>query len=206
MGDLDDVYTLKVWTILSYHVSAYSVWRQDDEGTKPEDVCVDGCVYTRSNASHAGEEYCFKNVDIGGVMECQAIDTDKTTDDIENEKSDIEEENRQLEEELAQEEAEGEQAEELSKNLDSVDSKIEELTSTATTTSRQVRQVPTSCDEIADLVEALEAATTVAERITIVNNILQTKITKCTTSDKLLKVVGWKIDFSGLHIFYVGQS
>ena len=38
--------------------------------------------------------------------------------------------------------------------------------------------------------EALEAATTVVERITIVNNILQTKITKCTTSDKLLKVVG----------------
>ena len=150
---------------------------------------MDGCVYTRSNASHAGEEYCFKNEDMGGVMECQAIDTDKTTDDIENEKSNIEEENRQLEEELAQEEAEGEQAEELSKNLDSVDSKIEELTSES---GRQVRQVPTSCDEIADLVEALEAATTVVERITIVNNILQTKITKCTTSDKLLKVVGIK--------------
>ena len=54
MGALDDVYTLK-----------------EDEGSKPEEICVDGCVYTRSNASHAGEEYCFKNEDIGGVMECQ---------------------------------------------------------------------------------------------------------------------------------------
>ena len=40
-------------------------------GPDTEEICVDGCVYTRSNASHAGEEYCFKNEDIGGVMECQ---------------------------------------------------------------------------------------------------------------------------------------
>ena len=92
---------------------------------------MDGCVYTRSNASHAGEEYCFKNEDIGGVMECQAIDTDKTTDDIENEKSNIEEENRQLEEELVADQKEEDDAAELDGQLGDVDNKVEQLTSSS---------------------------------------------------------------------------
>ena len=54
MGDLDDVYTLKV-----------------EVADKPEEICVDGCVYTRSNASNAGEEYCFKNENTNGTLECQ---------------------------------------------------------------------------------------------------------------------------------------
>ena len=54
MGDLDDVYTLKV-----------------EVADKPEEICVDGCVYTRSNASNAGEEYCFKNQQSEGSLVCQ---------------------------------------------------------------------------------------------------------------------------------------
>ena len=54
---------------------------------------------------------------------------------------------------------------------------------------RQVRQAPTSCDEIADLVTALEEADSAIARLALVLRIMSTTITKCTTSDNLLKVV-----------------
>jgi len=55
MGDLDDVYKLK-----------------EDLGMeqKPNEICYDGCIYTRANASHSGEEYCFKLGNIGGSLQC----------------------------------------------------------------------------------------------------------------------------------------
>ena len=42
-----------------------------DKGDKPEDVCVDGCVYTRSSSDHPGAEYCFKNMQSDGSVKCQ---------------------------------------------------------------------------------------------------------------------------------------
>ena len=54
---------------------------------------------------------------------------------------------------------------------------------------RQARQAPTSCDEIAELVTALEEAESAIDRLALVFRILSTTITKCTTSDNLLKVV-----------------
>ena len=54
MGDLDDVYKLKV-----------------EVDGKPESICVDGCIYTRANESHVGEEYCFKNEQSEGFLQCQ---------------------------------------------------------------------------------------------------------------------------------------
>merc|ERR1711970_705283 len=44
LGDLDDTYTLS-----------------EDRGGKPEDVCNDGCVYTRDNPDSPDDEYCFKS-------------------------------------------------------------------------------------------------------------------------------------------------
>ena len=86
---------------------------------------------------------------------------------------------------MAEEEAKVAEAEELSGKLDDVDTKIEEVT----TSRRHVRQdVPTTCDEIADLVDSMELAETTTDRLKFANLILQTTITKCTTSDKLLKV------------------
>jgi len=58
MGDLDDVYSLKA-----------------EVADKPEEICVDGCVYTRANASNSGEEYCFKNEQSSGSLECQILHT-----------------------------------------------------------------------------------------------------------------------------------
>ena len=56
MGDLDDVYKLKV-----------------EVNDKPESICVDGCIYTRANESHVGEEYCFKNEQSDGFLQCQVF-------------------------------------------------------------------------------------------------------------------------------------
>merc|ERR1711872_184061 len=58
MGNLDDIYTLK-----------------DDKGVKPEDVCVDGCVYTRNDPLSPSDEYCFKNGETEGNVECQELGT-----------------------------------------------------------------------------------------------------------------------------------
>ena len=42
-----------------------------DRGGKPEPVCIDGCVYTRDNPGSAGDEYCFKNEQSNGAVQCQ---------------------------------------------------------------------------------------------------------------------------------------
>jgi len=171
MGDLDDVYKLK-----------------EDLGSeqKPEDICFDGCIYTRANESHAGEEYCFKNENIGGFLECQAIQEDATAEDLTNQKSSIEAENEQLEQEVQEQQQQLAVTEELTGKLDDVDAKIENITSPSG--GRQVRQAPSSCDEIADLVTELDEAENANDRLSLVVRILASTVTKCTTSDKLLKV------------------
>ena len=114
----------------------------------------------------------------------QAIEPNKTPDDIETEKSDIEENNRQLEQEVKEEEGRLAEAEELSQSLDEVNSKIEEIT----TSSRQVLQVPTTCDEVADRVVSIENAETIKEKLQLSKLILQTTLQKCTNSEQLNKV------------------
>jgi len=163
MGDLDDVYSLK-----------------KEVSGKPEEVCVDGCVYTRANASNPGEEYCFKNEQSSGSLVCQ------NTEDVASlDQGAIEDENRQLEAELVADQKEEDDAAELDGQLGDVDNKVEQLTSSS---SRSVRAVPGTCNEMAALIEALETATTVAERLSIVKEILQSTITKCTDKTKLSSV------------------
>ena len=54
LGELDDTYTLS-----------------EDRGDKPEDVCNDGCVYTRDNPDNPDDEYCFKSEITEGDAQCQ---------------------------------------------------------------------------------------------------------------------------------------
>jgi len=163
MGDLDDVYSLK-----------------EEVADKPEEICVDGCVYTRANASNSGEEYCFKNEKSSGSFECQNLEDVASLN-----KTAIEEETRQLEEELVADQKEEDDATELDGALGDVDNKVEQLTSS---TSRSVRAVPETCDQMADLISALAMATSIAERLSIVKEILQSKITRCTDKSKLSTV------------------
>ena len=114
----------------------------------------------------------------------QAIEPNKTPDDIETEKSDIEDNSRQLEQEVEEEEERLAEAEELSQSLDDVNSKIEEIT----TSSRQVRQAPTTCDEVADRVVSIENAETIKEKLQLSKLILQTTLQKCTNSEQLNNV------------------
>jgi len=163
MGDLDDVYSLKA-----------------EVADKPEEICVDGCVYTRANASNSGEEYCFKNEQSSGSLECQ------NTEDVASlDKSAIEEETRQLEEELVEAQKEEDDATELDGALADADNKVEQLTSSS---SRSVRAVPETCDQMADLISDLAEATSVAESLSIVKEILQSTITRCTDKSKLSTV------------------
>ena len=42
-----------------------------DAGSKPEEVCVNGCIYTKAG-SPSTEEYCFKyENDAGGNVQCK---------------------------------------------------------------------------------------------------------------------------------------
>jgi len=163
MGDLDDVYTLK-----------------EEVADKPEEVCVDGCVYIRANASNSGEKYCFKQEQSSGSLECQ------NTEDVESlDKSAIEEETRQLEEQLVADQKEEDDATQLDGALEDVDNKVEQLTSSS---SRSVRAVPENCDQMADMISALALATSIADRLSIVREILQSSISRCTDKSKLTTV------------------
>ena len=52
--DLDGFYTLK-----------------NNQGSKPEEVCINGCVYTK-DGSPSTNEYCFKQDDVAGAdIKCQ---------------------------------------------------------------------------------------------------------------------------------------
>ena len=54
--------------------------------------------------------------------------------------------------------------------------------------SGSARAVPENCDEMATMIEALATATTVADRISIAKEILQSTITRCTDKTKLSTV------------------
>jgi len=163
MGDLDDVYTLK-----------------EEVADKPEEVCVDGCVYIRANASNSGEEYCFKQEQSSGSLECQNREDVASLD-----KSAIEEETRKLEEELVADQNEEDNATQLDGALKDVDNKVEQLTSS---TSRSARDVPETCDQMADLISSLAMATSIVEKLSIVREILRSTITRCTDKGKLSSV------------------
>merc|ERR1711892_1335891 len=166
--NLDDTYTLAL-----------------NPGAELEDVCIDGCGYTRANPGSAGDEYCFKNQQSNGAVQCQ-----QSLQSLETQKSGLENDVRQLEAEVRDLEFDETTAEELNTELDKVDDKIEELTSDGTTvgSGRLQRQAPTNCDEIADIIEDLaDQSKTNAERLALVKRILQTTITKCKSEDKLTK-------------------
>merc|ERR1712179_539597 len=154
LGDLDDTYTLS-----------------EDRGDKPEDICNDGCVYTRGTPDSPDDEYCFKSEVTEGESQCQ--DTTDLKANLEAEVADLESEVADLE-------------------ADEADAKVEELTSESTTPAgsrvRRQEQPPQTCDEIADIIEQLaDEEKTNAERLALVQLILATPIKKCTSKDKLTK-------------------
>merc|ERR1712179_666003 len=165
LGDLDDTYTLS-----------------EDRGDKPEDICNDGCVYTRGTPDSPDDEYCFKSEVTEGESQCQ---------DATDLKANLEAEVADLESEVADLEADEAAANDLNTALDEADAKVEELTSESTTPGSRVRrqeQPPQTCDEIADIIEQLaDEEKTNAERLALVQLILATPIKKCTSKDKLTK-------------------
>merc|ERR1711970_1580916 len=166
LGDLDDTYTLS-----------------EDRGGKPEDVCNDGCVYTRDNPDRPDDEYCFKSEVTEGEAQCQDTAALKTN---------LEAEVAALESEVADLEADEAAANDLNTALDEVDAKVDELTAESTTPAggrvRRQEPVPKTCDELADIIEQLaDEEKTNAERLALVQLILGTTIKKCISKDKLTK-------------------
>merc|ERR1712106_394871 len=176
MDSLDDTYTLAA-----------------DRDEKPEDVCVDACVYTRSNPDSPSEEYCFKAAQTDGFVKCQDVGTVGTTpislEDLLKQKSALEDEVADLEIQVQTLSANEKEANTLNTELDKVDAKIKELTTEVTTpTGRERRQEPTTCNAIADIIEQIAIqGKTIAERLTLVQQILSTRITKCQSITKLSK-------------------
>merc|ERR1711892_389075 len=155
-----------------------------------EDSCIDGCVYTKPGTPD--DEYCFKTEQSGGIVQCQdttgAVGTTPSVTSLQSQKSLLEDEVANLETEVADLEAEEIAAASLSSGLDEVDTKIEELTAEGTTpVGRVQRQADTPCDDLAVIIEQLADATTTAKRLILVQQILSTKITKCTSKTKLSK-------------------
>merc|ERR1719228_3109918 len=172
MGTLDGTYSLA-----------------EDRTSPPEPVCIDGCVYTRP--SNPSDQYCFKSESTSGTVQCSAVTgTTSVLVNLEQQKSSAESDLRNLEKEKEDIEADENNAKTLNSTLDDVDKKVEELTADVTSSSRVLvqRQVPTTCDEIADIIENIADETkTNSERLELARRILQTTITKCRSKDKLTK-------------------
>ena len=88
---------------------------------------------------------------------------------------------------MAAAEQEQADAEELGSKLDDVDETVENLTSSAR--HRNNRDVPQTCDELAEHINNLASAATVAEKLAIAVEILQSPIQKCTDSSALIQVM-----------------
>merc|ERR1712123_14407 len=155
-----------------------------DRVDPPEDPCIDGCVYTKTTGP-ADDEYCFKTEPTDGNVQCQDAGTVGTTPSVE----DLQTQKSALENEVETLEAAKNEADDLNSGLDDVDAKVEELTAEGTTpVGRVQRQVPESCDDLADIIEelAIESKTN-AERLVLVKRILSSNIQKCVSKTKLTK-------------------
>merc|ERR1711915_954818 len=167
MGDLDGLYFLNKTV-----------------GSPPEPVCADSCVYTRSNSENPDDLYCFKSEESTGNAECQ--DSGAAANKLQDEIKDLE--NRQ---QAVQEEEN--KAREVESGLQDVDDKVNDLTSENRTFIRNRhnrRQATTdpvaTCDGIADLIIKMDDdELSDTEVLSIIQQILSTKITKCKSKTKL---------------------
>merc|ERR1712123_482776 len=156
----------------------------ENRGENVDDPCIDGCVYTKTTGP-ADDEYCFKTEPTDGNVQCQDAGTVGTTPSVQ----DLQTQESALENEVETLEAAKTEADDLNSGLDDVDAKVEELTAEGTTpVGRVQRQVPESCDDLADIIEelAIESKTN-AERLVLVKRILSSNIQKCVSKTKLTK-------------------
>merc|ERR1719357_161585 len=167
MGNLDGLYVLNKTV-----------------GSPPEPVCVDGCVYTRSNSENADDLYCFKSEESPGNAECQ--DSGAVSNKLQAEINALENRAQAVQEEE-------DKAREVDSGLQDVDDKVNDLTSDNRKFIRNRhnrRQATTdpvaTCDGIADLIEKMDDDTlSDTEVLIIIKQILSTKITKCKSKTKL---------------------
>jgi len=167
MGELDGLYILN-----------------KTEGSPPEPVCVDSCVYKRENSPNADDLYCFKSEESLGNAECQ--DSSAVKNKLQAEINDLENQ-----EQAAQEEED--KAKLVESKLQDVDDKVNNITAENREFIRNRhnrRQATTdpvaTCDGIADLIEKMaDDKLSDTEVLSIIEQILSTKITKCKSKTKL---------------------
>merc|ERR1711915_638930 len=167
MGNLDGLYVLNKTV-----------------GSPPEPVCVDGCVYTRSNSENEDDLYCFKSEASPGNAECQ--DSGAASNKLQEEINDLEDQKQAVQEEENK-------AREVESRLQDVDEKVNNLTSENREfirnrhNRRQATKDPVAtCDGIADLIIKMDDdELSDTEVLSIIQQILSTKITKCKSKTKL---------------------
>merc|ERR1740131_575610 len=106
-GDLDGTYELL-----------------ESKNEKPEDICLDGCIYTKVSGSPE-DKYCFKSAVGSGESKCQEPIPDNP-EEITSEKASLENDIENDEKEIEQRTAEEEDTTELDDALDGVTEKMNE--------------------------------------------------------------------------------
>jgi len=174
-GDLDGQYSLV-----------------ESQSDKPEEICLDGCIYARGTGSPE-DKYCFKLADGSGESECMAPLPD-TKEELNSElntlSTGIEEDEKEIETLTEQED----ETTELTNQLGDVNEKVDALTGDATSSpndGRVKRQAAQNCQEISSLLDELtdasldnlDEATKVKTKLAISKRIVESTVTQCSKAD-----------------------
>merc|ERR1719419_380569 len=167
----------------------YNLVKEDED--KPEDVCLDGCIYQRK--SKLDEEYCFKeetNENAPGSVSCEKTPVTSATDGtVTNSLEQLESQKAELEKEqaLAEQELDSQLAEEAT--LSDAEAKVNETETFVDNLleGARKRQAASSCSDIGNFIDEMKEAVEKGDILGMIRaavKIMTSGVTKCSGADK----------------------
>merc|ERR1719419_826755 len=167
----------------------YNLVKEDED--KPEDVCLDGCIYQRK--SKLDEEYCFKeetNENAPGSVSCEKTPVTSATDgtvtysleQLESQKAELEKEQKLAEQELDSQLAEEATLSDAEAKVNETETFVDNLLEGA-----RKRQAASSCSDIGNFIDEMKEAVEKGDILGMIRaavKIMTSGVTKCSGADK----------------------
>jgi len=167
----------------------YNLVKEDED--KPEDVCLDGCIYQRK--SELDEVYCFKeetDENASGSVSCEKTTVTSATDgavtdsleQLESQKAELEKEQRLAEQELDSQLAEEATLSDAEAKVNETETFVDNLLNGA-----RKRQAASSCSDIGNFIDEMKEAVEKGDILGMIRaavKIMTSGVTKCSGADK----------------------